>query len=351
MTLWRNVLVVTAVLWGSVAFGQPTATITRNGNLRPTPSTSRPAIRVVMSGETVTLINVNPVNGYYHVRTSQGERGWIYRSAVTLGPATLPPGPPPAPPPASLPPPPPPTLNATCGPGIEVVVNQSCPAVGTRGQSVPYPANSDAGLRNLAKRHVPDASCTSKPLSLDDVRSMQNYIDTTYADARMTKTQFAPTRSLKNIATFDGNRSEGDLVTLVAYLTVAKDEHPESVNCAGADGLDVHINIGPKSTHPSEFDGIVAEMIPQLPRPTGWDTATLNRLAGKQVLVVGGLSYDNEHLVNDNAANPKKGQPARFSLWEIHPITAFYVCPQGDGCNPTQLGEWVTLTSWATSHP
>ena len=289
MTKWRQVLVVVAVLWGSAVFGQPTASITRNGNLRPTPSSSRPPIRVVMPGETVTLINLKPVNGYYHVRTSQGERGWVYRSAVKPGPATAPPSPPPAPPPTSFPPPPP-APNTTCGPGTEVVVHPSCPAVGTHGQNVPYAANSDAGLRNLAKRHVPDAACVPKPLTLDDVRSMQNYIDTTFADARTTKTQFAPTRDLNNISTFNGNRSEGDLVTLVAYLTIAKDEHPESVNCGGADGLDVHINIGPKSTHPSEFDGIVAEMIPRLPRPAGWDPTTLNRLAGKQVLVIGALS-------------------------------------------------------------
>jgi hypothetical protein len=123
------------------------------------------------------------------------------------------------------------------------------------------------------------------------------------------------------------------------------------VNCAGNDGTDIHISLGPKSLHPSEFDGIVAEMIPQLPRPAGWDSITLNRLAGKQVLVVGGLTYDNEHLVNDNPASPKGTQPKRFSLWEIHPITAFYVCPAGDGYDPAQLGQWMTLTAWKTAHP
>ncbi len=114
---------------------------------------------------------------------------------------------------------------------------------------------------------------------------------------------------------------------------------------------DIHISIGPKSPQMSEYDGIVAEMIPQLPRPAGWDAATLNRLAGKQVLVVGALTYDNEHLVNDNPATPKSGQPKRFSLWEVHPITAFYVCPAGDGCDPATLGQWMTLTAWAAAHP
>lgn len=65
---------------------------------------------------------------------------------------------------------------------------------------------------------------------------------------------------------------------------------------------------------------------------------------------VGSLTYDNEHFVNDNPASPKSGQPKRFALWEIHPITAFYVCPAGDGCDPN-AGQWVTLTDWAKAHP
>ena len=180
---------------------------------------------------------------------------------------------------------------------------------------------------------------------------MQNFVDNTFADARTIKTAFAPTRSLKNIPTFDGARGEGDLVRLSAYLTLARDEGPESVNCAGNDGTDIHISIGPKSPTQSEYAGIVAEMIPQLPRPAGWNSTTLNRLAGKQVLVVGGLTYDNEHFVNDNAAAPKKGQPKRFSLWEIHPITAFFVCPAGDGCDPANMSQWTPLTDWAKAHP
>jgi hypothetical protein len=92
-------------------------------------------------------------------------------------------------------------------------------------------------------------------------------------------------------------------------------------------------------------------MIPQVAKPAGWDAGTLNRLTGKQVLVIGGLTYDNEHFVNDNPASPKSGQPKRFSLWEVHPITAFYVCPAGDGCDPGQLGQWMSLADWATAHP
>jgi hypothetical protein len=63
-------------------------------------------------------------------------------------------------------------------------------------------------------------------------------------------------------------------------------------------------------------------MIPQLPRPPGWDAITLNGLHADQaqVLVIGGLTYDNDHSVNADPQHPKRGQPKRLSLWEIHPV-------------------------------
>jgi hypothetical protein len=334
--LRRSAFVCLFVLWSSFAMAQATAVVRRDVNLRPTPSGARTPIRLLMPDEALTLITMTTVNGYYHVRTAQNEEGWVYRTFIKIGGA---------------PPPTPPEPPSTCGPGTEIVVHPSCPAVGTHGQNVAYAANSDAGLRNMAKRHVPDPACSPKPLTLDDLHSLQNYMDNTFADARTTKTQLQPTRSLKNIATFDGTRSEGDLVRLSAYLTMARDEGAESVNCAGNDGVDIHINVGPKSLHLTEYDGVVAEMIPQLPKPAGWDSTTLNRLAGKEVLIIGALTYDNEHFVNDNPATPKKGQPKRFALWEIHPIEAFYVCPAGDGCDPAQLAQWVSLTDWKKTHP
>lgn len=65
---------------------------------------------------------------------------------------------------------------------------------------------------------------------------------------------------------------------------------------------------------------------------------------------VGGLTYDNEHLVNADAKQKKPGQPARMSLWEIHPITEFLVCESGT-CDPAKHSEWMTLTTWAKNNP
>jgi len=63
-------------------------------------------------------------------------------------------------------------------------------------------------------------------------------------------------------------------------------------------------------------------------------------------------THDNEHFVNASKAHapPQGGQPARMSLWEIHPIIDFFVCEAG-ACDPTDHSTWITLTAWAKKHP
>jgi hypothetical protein len=82
-----------------------------------------------------------------------------------------------------------------------------------------------------------------------------------------------------------------------------------------------------------------------LARPLGWDAATLNSLHTDQVqvLLIGGLTSDNEHLVNDDSQHPESGQPKRLSLWEIDPIRAFLVCQRSDGCDAAQPEDWTPL--------
>jgi hypothetical protein len=228
----------------------------------------------------------------------------------------------------------------------------SCPPVGkhnSSGKLVVYGLKTDEGMRNEAKRHLPSGD-TPVTLQLDDFAQLQKDVDdATGKDAATVKSKFAPTRDvLRNLKVNGKTLSEGDLVQLPATMTVARDEHDESVNCEGNDGADIHINVGPADPPRSEYRGIVVEMIPQLPRPTGWDAATLVGLQGHQVLVVGGLTYDNEHFVNKDPNHPKTGQPARISLWEIHPITAFFVCPK-DSCDPGDRKAWVTLTDFANN--
>src|SRR6476660_7456480 len=62
-----------------------TATVIHNVNLRPTASTDQPAIRLLKPPEAVTLISTKQKNGYLHVKTAQGEEGWIWAKNLTVG--------------------------------------------------------------------------------------------------------------------------------------------------------------------------------------------------------------------------------------------------------------------------
>lgn len=316
---------------------QQQATVKRNVNLRPTPSNSQTEIRTLEPAEVVIVLDPDPVGGYYNVRTTRGEEGFVWGRNLTLGSLIAP-------------------MVAPLSPAGEFAFHLStCPPTGkakdVHGILKKLSATSDAGLRNMAKRHVPGAG-TPQTVTLSDFETLQSDINGAFTDAAKHKTKFEPTRdALRNLALTATTVSEGALVQFAGFVIDVKDEHPESVNCAGQDGMDIHISLGDRTT--TEWHGIVGEMIPQIPRTDGWDSATLARLkkAPKpQVLVIGGLTYDNEHLVNKDSAHPNGTQPKRVSLWEIHPITEFLVC-ETPSCDPEHKSEWTPLAAWKQKHP
>jgi hypothetical protein len=70
--------------WTSVAPGQ-TVTVVRPVNLRPDPSSEYPAVRLLTASEPpLTLVEPSPESGYYHVRTSAGEDGYVWGRDVRV---------------------------------------------------------------------------------------------------------------------------------------------------------------------------------------------------------------------------------------------------------------------------
>src|SRR5262249_33006890 len=147
-----------------------------------------------------------------------------------------------------------------------------------------------------------------------------------------------------------GTVSEGDFVQVSGFMVGLperpKAEGAESVNCNLRDdgthkNNDFHIPIA-RDAADSEFKGIVVEMIPQR-RPSAWMIETIRMIAEQKlaVLVRGQLMYDNKHLVNKDP-QADNGQPKRFSLWEVHPITEFFVCRRAT-CDVANIGEWELL--------
>ena len=88
-------------------------------------------------------------------------------------------------------------------------------------------------------------------------------------------------------------------------------------------------------------------MIPQ-GRNSGWTVKKLKRIAkeGRPVVIRGQLFYDNKHRVNDDPDEVLGGEPKRASLWEVHPVTEFFVCMAANKkCNVKNVTtqQWVRL--------
>jgi hypothetical protein len=211
-----------------------------------------------------------------------------------------------------------------------------CPEQGCATKGTP-----DA-LVNQLKRHHP-TSKTPATLTLDDFTSLQEQADSLVGQKKPLTA--AMRKKLTHLSTSSGFVSEGDLVRVTGFLVGTPHANSgESVNCrlTKVANNDFHLTIA-EEPNTEEFTGIVVEMIPQ-DRPKEWNLKALRKIENDEtaVLIVGQLLYDNKHLVNDDPDNPRASDPKRFSLWEVHPITAFLVCTSTT-CDPSKTGDWAPL--------
>lgn len=143
---------------------------------------------------------------------------------------------------------------------------------------------------------------------------------------------------------------EGNLVAFRGYVLNARQEGPESVNCGRnvpnqPAFHDIHISVGDQPAA-DECSGFVAEMIPH-GRPASWTVEHVLKLknASVPIRVTGQLMFDSSH-VPCSGGRPVQSNPARASLWEIHPIYRFEVCTSD--CEGA--GKWVSLEAWLSDN-
>ncbi len=99
--------------------------------------------------------------------------------------------------------------------------------------------------------------------------------------------------------------------------------------------------------HQADVNSMVVEMTPHYRArfEPGWTLAKLHQLAGAQVKVVGQLIADNDHYEKTQdcgISGSDKAKCWRMSIWEIHPVTAFYVCTSQTACTDNGSG-WTKL--------
>ncbi len=234
----------------------------------------------------------------------------------------------------------------------------ACPKIGC---SKP---NSPLAVTNSQKRTM---SSTGSPadISFPDLQDLQDDVSKKFSTGSITvlgqevssyrNMKAAPRKKiLSGLKAGSGNFSEGDFVELFGFIAATtKEPHSnpgETVNCklTGGANSDYHINVTPAKNQ-DETQGVVVEMIPQDPhrKSDAWTTKQLRAIQALQlpVKVQGRLFFDSEHSPNLVKGAPSGG-PRRFSLWEIHPLQSFFVCPSGT-C--TKTTGWKALEEWTPS--
>jgi len=149
---------------------------------------------------------------------------------------------------------------------------------------------------------------------------------------------------------------EGTLVQYVAFISEARHSNVssgESVNCTkrGAPKNDIHLDLN-ASLDEEQCQSVSAEMSPHF-RPDSWfrlaGTGSVKKretpLGSNPVRIRGSLFFDASHVpcTADHEANP-----ARISLWEIHPVYAIDVCSETTiaDCNIADESLWTPLNEF-----
>jgi hypothetical protein len=160
---------------------------------------------------------------------------------------------------------------------------------------------------------------------------------------------------------------EGNIYTVVGYLYYHMHGGQETCNCKlkGDPNIDKHLGVGFDADMAgriasgdakqgpigasTEVDrtSMIVEMTPfyRAQSHPNWTEGRLDAAVGKQVKVVGQLMVDNDHLnTKDDCAFPHASSKTcwRMSVWELHPVLAFYVCKKGVGCG-SDPQEWSPL--------
>ena len=227
---------------------------------------------------------------------------------------------------------------------LSTTANDSCSIFGDADAD---PTSAHA-LQNAAKNNL---CVNSDPVqaTFKTFRSMQANIEARGLD-KFTATKLPPDRSVfENLAktTDKKNVGEGTLVTLVAYVAKVKRGGKESVNCKvtkGTDLLDQHIVLVEHSDD-EECESVTAEAIPHF-RPVAW-TAALIGTPDVPMRFTGQVFVDASHKpCKDGKGLP--GNPARFTVAELHPVYAIDVCKFAsvEKCKWNDDSAWTPLDKW-----
>lgn len=304
--LSRIVILLISLLLCVTAVSAQDAVVKRNVYLRPTPSTSSQPIRKLIPPDEVELIETSPVDGYYHVRTVEGdEEGWVWSKNIRIGVvseagsdvgvAAL----------AA-----PPSLASSISPTWE----KRTPVTGTfkSGTKTCGPTGSAPGNETNRRKNRVDVPLSYHQISFDAFFGLP--------DLHVPKDRSKwKQNDADEIASF-----EGVSISLTGYLVAIKPQDSgsgETTNCRWTNysETDWHMALVEESGQGEKL-AVVVETTPRVRiKHKKWTEANLAPWLDSDlpVRISGWLMFDPEH--RNHMGKYRK------SMWEIHPITKIEV--------------------------
>lgn len=230
------------------------------------------------------------------------------------------------------------------------------------------PAGDAASVAGRNQNTVKNNLCASgspvviKQAIFDDLQQAVANIHFPFGNQHVTNpVQLASDRSpLVNVVTTSEGKKvgEGTVVRFVAFVLEAHHADVrggESCNCTkpGTATNDIHIGLS-ETAGVDECKSVTAEIIPHF-RPAVWDSidsaTSKPKMAGHPVRFTGQMMFDASH---SPCGHPKHvtSDPARRSLWEIHPVYAIDVCKNKTlgACDVADESKWLPLNVFLSGH-
>lgn len=295
------------------------AIVTRNVNLRRDPSTTNPPIRRLLPSDELELLNPEPVDGYYHVRTVEGdEEGWVWGKNVRLLTASgegsnnfL--------------------TFTTTPPSTAIAESWAKPAlqVGnfTSGGKVCPPTGSAPGNETNRRKNRVDVPSSYHAVTFDALLQLP--------DLHMPKDRAKWIDEFADEAD-EIAKYEGIPLRVIGYLVAIKPQTSgsgETTNCKwkAYSEVDWHMALVNQAGQGEEL-AFVVETTPRVRRHhPQWTEENLDAWLDVEepVRISGWLMFDPEHRNHMGKY--------RQSMWEIHPITKIEVWKNG---------KWVDLDTF-----
>ena len=292
------------VVCASPALAQD-AVVKRNVYLRPEPSTSNQPIRKLVPPDEVELIEANSVDGYYHVRTVEGdEEGWVWGKNIRIGlvsepetEGTL----------KTL------TTAATAS-AFSPVWERPEPVSGTftSGAKKCGPTGSAPGNETNRRKNRVDVPTSYHKIAFGSFFNLPDL------HVPKDRSKWKPADAAE-IA-----RYEGVAISMIGYLVAIKPQDGgsgETTNCRWTSyaETDWHMALVEEPGQGERF-AVVVETTPRIRiKHKRWTEANLDSWLDKDlpVRISGWLMFDPEH--RNHMGKYRK------SMWEIHPITKIEV--------------------------